>query len=39
VRAGVARTLVSLGVDLTGLRIRRDLQSGIDEAETLVSRS
>jgi len=39
VRAGVARTLVSLGVDLTGLRIRRDLQSGIDEAENLVSRS
>jgi PAS domain S-box-containing protein len=39
VRAGVARTLVSLGVDLTGLRIRRDLQSGIDEAEALVSRS
>ncbi|HZI19505.1 MAG TPA: PAS domain S-box protein, partial [Pyrinomonadaceae bacterium] len=39
VRSGVARTLVSLGVDLTGLRIRRDLQSGIDEAETFISRS
>jgi PAS domain S-box-containing protein len=39
VRPGVARTLVSLGVDLTGMRIRRDLQSGIDEAEGLASRS
>jgi PAS domain S-box-containing protein len=39
VRSGVARTLVSLGVDLSGLRIKRDLQSGVEEARELVRRS
>ncbi|HEV2707664.1 MAG TPA: PAS domain S-box protein [Pyrinomonadaceae bacterium] len=33
IRARVAQTLVSLGVDLSGIRTGRDLQSGIEHAE------
>jgi PAS domain S-box-containing protein len=39
VRAGVARTLVALGAELSGLTIRRDLQSGMAEAARWAGRS